>query len=160
MRGMQTEGNQTHKGNLKERGRVMNARAYLEQVEKIDKLIQNKKYEHEQWESIAEGTSVSSDGERVQSSGEMHKMENAAIMAVELENEINRLKKQKAEIIATIETLSANSYDILHKKYIQHLSLGEIADKYGYAWSTIKNKHREALNQLQKVLDKRSKNGK
>lgn len=138
----------------------MNARAYLEQVKKIDNLIQNKKYEHDEWESIAEGTSVSSDGDRVQSSGEMHKMENAVIMAVELEHQIDALKKQKANIISTIETLNAESYDILHKRYIQHMSLGNIADKYGYAWSTIKNKHKEALNQLQEVIDKRSDNGK
>ena len=133
----------------------MNARQYLEQIEKIDKLIQNRKYEKDQWLSIAEGTSVSSDGDRVQSSGEPHKMENAVIKAVELENRIKELEERKQEIIDTIEELDAESYDILHKKYVQYKTLEQIGEEKAYAWSTIKNKHKDALKHLQKILDKR-----
>lgn len=132
----------------------------MEQIEKIDNLIKNKKYEIDEWQSIAEGTSISSTGERVQSSGQLHKMENAAIKVVEIEQSVERLKNKKQEIINTIEQLSAEAYDILHKKYIQYKSLEEIGEEKSYAWSTIKRKHKEALNQLQKVLDKGSRNGK
>lgn len=135
----------------------MRSREYLEQVEKIDKLIQNKKYEKEQWLSIAEGTSVSSDGDRVQSSGQPHKMENAVVNAATLDEEIQRLEKRKQSIIYTIEQLKPKAYDILHKKYIQYMSLEEIAEIYSYSYSAIKNKHREALKQLQEILDKRKR---
>lgn len=133
----------------------MDARKYLEQIEKIDKLIQNKKYEKDQWLSVAEGTSVSADADRVQSSGELHKMENAVIKAVELEKRIVQLEEEKQEIISTIEQLDVEHYDILHKRYVQYKSLDIISHESGYAWSTIKNKHKEALKQLQIILDRR-----
>ena len=138
----------------------MDARKYLEQVEKIDRLILNKKYEKDQWLSIAEGTAVSSDGDRVQSSGELHKMENAVIMAVEIENQIKTLRDTREEIINTIEQLDAEPYDILHRKYIQHKKLEAIGEELGYAWATIKNKHKDALKKLQVILDEQKTNSK
>lgn len=133
----------------------MEARQYLEQVRKIDKLIENKKYEKAQWMSIAEGTGLSYEGDRVQSSGKPHKMEDAVIKAVEIGDAIKRLEEQKQEVISTIEVLEAESYNILHKKYIQYKSLDIIADECGYAYPTIKNKHKKALKQLQSILDER-----
>lgn len=133
----------------------MDARFYLNQIEKIDRLIQNKKYERDQWMAVAEGTSMTANGERVQSSGPMHKMENAVIKIVEVDESIKALEDKKQEIIKTIELLNAESYDILHKKYVQYMNLEEVGTILGYSWSTIKRKHKEAIRRLQIILNEK-----
>lgn len=138
----------------------MEARQYLEQVSKINKLIENKLIEKVQWKSIAEGTSASASGERVQTSKKLHKMEDAAIRIVEIENEIDILIDKfidiKQEIVGTIEQVNdAIMYDILHKKYIQGMSFEEIGLACSYSKETIKWKHKKALRIVQNILNER-----
>lgn len=135
----------------------MKAREYLEQVKRIDISIRNKQYEKEKQLLLAQGTSVNSDGDRVQSSGKLHKMEDAVVKAVEFDEKIRALEQKKDEIIATIESLDTESYDILHQKYIQDKTLWDISEVYRCSLSTIKNKHGEALRKLQIILDEREK---
>lgn len=142
----------------------MEARQYLEQVSKINKLIENKLIEKVQWKSIAEGTSASASGERVQTSKKLHKMEDAAIRIVEIENEIDILIDKfidiKQEIVGTIEQVNdAIMYDILHKKYIQGMSFEEIGLACSYSKETIKWKHKKALRIVQNILNERENNG-
>ena len=100
----------------------MKVKEYLLQVQKIDKLIENKLIEKEQWESIAEGTSSRSDGERVQTSTNKQKMEDAVVKITEIKEEINKqvqkLIETKQDVISTIEQLKPIEYDLLHKMYI------------------------------------------
>lgn len=141
----------------------MNARNYLEQVIKIDKVIKNKAIEYEQWHQLACSISAGgSTGDRVQASGSKQKMADAVIRAVEIEEEIKKycakLADTKQEIVDTIEQLDSASYDILHNRYIQGKDLVEIADMYGKPVATIKRKQGKALKKLQAILDERQKN--
>jgi len=143
----------------------MDAREYLEQVGKIDRLIENKLIEKEQWRSIALGTSASgSDGDRVQSSGSKEKMADAVIKIIEIEEEIDELVDKlvdtKQDVIRTIERLDSISYDILHKRYIQGKDLYEICDLYGRPVPSIKRKQGKALKQVQTLLNERENNEK
>lgn len=140
----------------------MEARTYLERVGKLNKLIENKLKEKEQWRAIAEGTSVSSMGERVQTSVSLHKMENAAIRIVEIEKEIDQMIDRyidtKQDIIRTIEMVEdASLYDILHKKYIDGIPLTEVAIICGWSWESTKRKHKKALRIVQEILNGRVK---
>ena len=137
---------------------MMDAKSYLRQVEFLDTKIKNKLIEREQWRDIALNISTNADGERVQSSGNQQKMETAIIKCVDMEQEINNLVDElvdtKRNVIATIEKLdSPTEYDVLHKRYIQHLSLQEIADDKGrdYGWAT--TTHGRALKNVQMLLD-------
>ena len=56
---------------------MVNAKKYLSNVSKLDKMIANKMIEKEQWEAVAEGSTAHSEGERVQSSGNPQKMADA-----------------------------------------------------------------------------------
>ena len=135
----------------------MNAKDFLRQVEKLDKLIENKLVEKQQWKSIARGTSSHSDGERVQSSGSQQKMADAIARYVDIESEIDKcidiLVDTKNEVISVIERLNTTEYDILHKVYIQHKTLYEVADIYGNSYSWATTIHGRALKNVQKILD-------
>ena len=135
-----------------------NAQIYLEQVEKLDTIITNKLIEKQQWKDIAMGITANMDGERVQSSGGKSKMAEAVIKCVDIESEIDRLIDQlvdtKKDVIQTIEQLySPTEYNVLHMRYIQYLSLQDIADNYGrdYGWAT--TTHGRALKSVQDILD-------
>jgi len=140
----------------------MEARQYLEQVIKIDKVIKNKLIEREQWHYIAMGTGgSSSECDRVQSSGSKQKMADAVVRVVEIEEEIDKYVKKladiKEDVIKTIEQLDAASYDILHIRYIQGKDLLEISEMYGKPLPSIKRKQGKALKKLQAILDERNK---
>lgn len=147
----------------------MEAREYLMQVRKLDKMIENKMVEKEQWKAIATNTTARTEGERVQSSCSQEKMADAVCRYVSIEEEINQcidsMVDIKQEIIKTIEQLPTDLYDILHKMYIglidqktrriYYLQLEDIATKYDKSYTWAKGKHGRALKSVQKILDER-----
>ena len=98
---------------------MMKAKEYLLLIRKMDFLINNKLAEIDHWKAVACGTGTYSEGERVQSSGNPHKMESAVDRYVDLQAEItadiDRYIDLKQEVIRTIEVLPAIEYDLLHK---------------------------------------------
>lgn len=134
----------------------MDAKTYLHQIEAYGCKIKNKLEEKTMWESLATGTSVAMGGERVQSSGTHDKMARCVAECVALDAEIAELKEKIREIIRTIEALSVESYDILHKIYVQELSHKELLICYQKSSSWVKDTHKRALNELQAVLDTRT----
>ena len=138
----------------------MKAQDFLRQVRKLDLQIQNKLIEKQQWRDVALGITANMDGERVQSSGAKSKMADAINKCIDVEAEIDclvdKLIEVKKEVIQTIELLdSPTEYDVLHRRYIQFLSLQEIADHYrkDYGWAT--TTHGRALKSLQEILDEK-----
>lgn len=138
----------------------MKAQDFLRQVRKLDLQITNKLIEKQQWRDIALGITANMDGERVQSSGGKSKMADAVEKLVDAETEIDSLVDKlidvKKEVIQAIEQLdSPTEYDVLHRRYIQFLSLQDIADHYrkDYGWAT--TTHGRALKSLQEILDKK-----
>lgn len=139
----------------------MDAKEFLRQVGKIDRIIKNKMIEMEQWKRIACGTSAPSMGERVQTSGSKQKMADAVDRYIDLEADINkeidRLVDKKREIIGVIEQLNEVEYDVLHRLYIQKESFWDVADAYGMTYSGITTLHGRALKHVQKIIDTREK---
>lgn len=138
----------------------MKAQDFLRQVRKLDLQITNKLIEQQQWRDIALGITANMDGERVQSSGGKSKMAEAVDKCVDIEAEIDglvdKLIDTKKEVIQTIEHLdSPTEYDVLHRRYIQFLTLQDIADHYrkDYGWAT--TTHGRALKSLQEILDRK-----
>ena len=132
------------------------AQEYLEQVDKLNAMIENKMAEVKQWRDIALGITSNSEGERVQSSGSKQKMSDAIDRVIDLQAEINalidRLIDLKQEIIKTIELLNATEYDVLHKRYIQGMTFDEIgaAKHKSKSWAT--TVHGRALQNLNVIL--------
>jgi DNA-directed RNA polymerase specialized sigma subunit len=147
----------------------MKAKEFLEQVKKINTLIENKLAEVAQWKAIATsatagGTDVTINGkvhqmDKVQSSGSQQKMADAVIHYVDLEAEINadidKLIDTKKDVLKVIEQLEAEKYDLLHKVYVQGFTLDEVALKYGFSYSWATTLHGRALKDVQIILDER-----
>lgn len=136
------------------------AQVYLEQVEKLDVLIECKQIEKRQWRDLALSITASMGGERVQASGSHSKMANAVTKCLGAEDDIaevvDRLIAAKRDVVHTIEQVeNPTEYKILHMRYIQHLSLKTIADHYGsdYTWAT--TCHGRALKSVEDILQQR-----
>lgn len=138
---------------------MIDAKSYLQQVEMLDAMITNKLIERKKWEEIALGITASIGGDRVQSSSSQSRMADAVVKCVDMETEIDKLIDElidtKKKVIGTIEKLhSPTEYKLLHLRYIQYISLTEIADilKREYTWVT--TTHGRALKNVQNILDK------
>lgn len=137
----------------------MKAKDFLQQLKKLDYMIQNKIYEKEQWKTIAMGTTAQMGSERVQSSGSQQKMADAIGKYVDMEKEIDRiidaLVDTRNDVLSVIERLNVTEYDVLHKRYVQYMSFDEIAAAYDRSTSWSTTIHGRALKKVQKILDAR-----
>lgn len=142
----------------------LKAKDYLRQLRGLDRLIENKLAEREQWKAIATNVTQHLSSDRVQTSGNPQKMSNAVIKLVDIEKEIDEAVDKyvdtKREIIATITKLNATNetyYNVLHKVYVQYFTLNEVADMYGKERSWIDTIHGRALKIVQRIIDEREK---
>ena len=138
----------------------MNAKAFLQQIEKLDILIANTEVDVQFWRDLATNTAVNMSGERVQSSGNHDTTEKAICTYLDLEAEnekrIRELAAIRRDIISVIEQLKPVEYDLLHLVYVQRKTLMDVAIKHdrSYSWAT--TTHSIALKHVQKILDERN----
>ena len=138
------------------------AQIFLERVEIIDTTIENKLIEQRQWRELAENITANMDGERVQTSKTTTStMANAVLNCVVMEDEIaeavEKLIAEKKKVTQTIEKLySPTEYRILHMRYIQYISLADIADRLDREYTWVTTTHGRALKHLQNILDRRA----
>lgn len=134
----------------------MTAKEYLDKIWHNERIIKNKQIEREYWMDLASGISASIGGDRVQSTKTSHPMESKVMEAIKIDEEIDNLKSEIAEIISTIQLLPTDEYDVLHKVYVQHMPIkGVYIESKSYSW--VKSTHKKALEDLQKILDNREK---
>lgn len=139
----------------------MNAKAFLEQIEKLDILIANTEVDVQFWRDLATNTAVNMSGERVQSSGNHDTTEKAICTYLDLEAEnekrVREYAKVRRDIISVIEQLKPVEYDLLYMVYVRRKTLTDVAIKHdrSYSWAT--TMHSIALKQVQKILDERDR---
>lgn len=152
----------------------MDKKVFLNQLKKLDAMIENKMIEREQWKAIAEGVTAGGTSvivldkkgkqhlhnmEKVQASGNPQKMADAIHKMIEIDDEIalciDKMIEAKKDVLAVIEKLSAAEYDIIHKIYVQHLNLYEVAAMSDRSYSSITTLHGRALKSVQNILDER-----
>jgi len=138
---------------------IKEVKDYLQQVRKLDMLIENKQIEKRKWYELATGTTSQLSSDKVQTSGNHSRMEDAVIKIVDTEREIteqiDKFIDLKKEVISTIEQLKPVEYDILHKIYIQYMTYEQVAEKYGYQYSWATTTHGRALQNLRHILEER-----
>lgn len=128
-------------------------------MEKIDALVENKLIERQQWKNLALCITANMDGERVKSSSTTtSRMEDAVINCITVEDEIaaavERLIDAKKEVVRTIERLnSPTEYRILHMRYIQYISLADIAEKLNREYTWVTTVHGRAIKHVQELLE-------
>lgn len=143
-------------------------RNYLHKIQWISCEIRNCKAELEQLrEDMYSVSGAYSSEERVQSSRNLHKLENAVIryvddeLAKEIEGTIKRLTRERYEIIQTIKKLEPAEYNVLHNVYVQGKDLTEVETIMNRSYSWVTSKHGTALSNLRIILeDKKNRYGK
>lgn len=132
---------------------------FLRQPQKLDLQIRNKLIERQQYQDIALGITSCAEGSRVSASGSKSKMADAVDRLVDTEAEVNalvdRLIDTKKEVVRTIEQVDNPTwYNILHMRYIQYITLQDIADHYGKDYEWAKANIRKARDVVQRIREK------
>lgn len=133
----------------------METKKYLSQIERLDRVIQNKLTEIYQLKTMACNIVVSTENERVQSSGDKERMASTVAKIVDIEREIDSLidtqLERKNVIIGQIESLENNDmYHILFNRYVKRASFGDIAKEMNYSERHIITLHGEALQEFER----------
>jgi DNA-directed RNA polymerase specialized sigma24 family protein len=147
-----------------ERLTTKEAKEYLQRIENIDILIRNKSIEKAQHYALmmdrATTITANMSGERVQSSGSKHRMadtvDDKLTYIQNIEKRIAELEEEKEKIVSTIELLPTDEYDILHKCYVQHMSLKQVSVERDESYSSTTTTHGLALTKLAAILEKRA----
>lgn len=125
-----------------------------------DTLLENKLIELRQWKDLAMNITANMEGERVQSSSATtSKMADAVVKCIMIEEEIaaavDKLIAEKKMVVRTIESLhSPTEYRILHMRYIQYISLADIAAKLNKEYTWVTTVHGRAVKHVQDLLSK------
>lgn len=133
--------------------------AFLARVEMYDTLVENKLIEKRQWRDLALSITANMDGEKVKSSSTTtSKMEDAVIKCIMVEDEIaaavEKLIAEKKKVVGVIEKLySPTEYRILHMRYIQYISLADIAEKLNREYTWVTTVHGRAVKHVQEILE-------
>lgn len=137
----------------------MNATEFVEQIEKFDELIENKRDEIKRLKDIAQSITVSMEGEKVKSTPNPDKMGSAVAgyldLEAELQLEIIQYASERQKIIGVLQRLPNKEYKILYKKYVLMQDYQTIADSMGKSYSHVTSWHGVALAHLQKILDEK-----
>ena len=138
----------------------MTAKEYLQQIRKIDLLIQNKLEQAQELRSKLEvqGITFESDGS-TSATRNVTKMNDLIVSVITLEEEINQqidiLINKKREIMELIDSLdNADEISLLYKRYFNYKKWEEIAVDMNYTYRGILKIHGRALQNLEKVFTK------
>ena len=131
-------------------------REYLDQVIDLEIRIRMLRYRLEEIFTEAEGLGVNL-RERVQTSPTPDAMANAVVRLIKEQERtadaITECRELKQAIEDTIRALDDARYkDLLFSKYIEHKRLQVIADEMHYSLDHIKRLHRNALDELGRML--------
>lgn len=135
----------------------MTTKQYLNQIHRIDQVINNKLSEIYQLKNLACSISVSSDSDRVQTSSDQDPLGSAVAKIVDLENEVNdcidQFSEKRRKIITQIDSIENQmQYQVLFSRYIERKTFDKIADDNGYSVRQILRIHGEALVQFEKAF--------
>lgn len=134
----------------------MNTKQYLSQIERLDKMIQNKLAEIYQLKTMACSVTVSNNGERVQSSGDKDRLGSVVAKIVDLENEVNSLvdsfTEKRKHIIQQIDSMdNLDYYQILSMRYVSRLTFEEIAKNTYWSIRKVFSVHGKALLEFEEL---------
>lgn len=134
----------------------MITKEYLGQIDRLEKMIQNKLSEIYQLKTMVCSVTVSNDGERVQTSSDKDRLGSTVAKIVDLEKEtdvlIDKYVDLKKEICIKIGMLKSEKYrEILYGKYIKGESIYGIAERLKMTARGCKKAHKRALEEFDKI---------
>ena len=133
----------------------MKTKDYLSQVNRLNKMINNKLSEISQLRELSVSISAIGNDEKVQTSPNFDKIGTAIAKIDELENNLDKMIDEylvkREKIISQIDTMEEESvYQILFSRYIEKKTFEKIATEMEYSWRQIVRLHGKALQQFEK----------
>ena len=134
----------------------METKQYLNQIERLEKQIQNKLSEIYQLKTMACSVTVSNENDRVQTSPDKDRLGSTVAKLVDLEEETNRLVDEfvdkRNHIISQIDSMeNVDYYHILSLRYVSKNTFEGIADKTGWSIRQVFKLHGRALQEFEKL---------
>lgn len=136
---------------------MMDAKDFLKRIRLLDKKVKAKQREFKRMEIEAESVKASSFCERVQSSSNSSKVENAVVELDEYKNEIDRdiqeLIKYKRKVMKKVDMLEdPDEVDILYRRYFEFMKWEDISEATSFSARQVHNIHGSALENFKKVM--------
>lgn len=138
----------------------MDTKTYLQQIERLDRKIQNKFSEIAQLKTMATSISVAQKDINVQTFSDKDRMGSAVSKIVDLESEANEIicefLEKRSIIIHQIDGISdTNMYHILFNRYVMMKDLGTISVEMGYSFKQVCRIHGNALKEFEHLYGAR-----
>ena len=131
----------------------MDAVEWLEQIKKIDELIELVDSERQRlWDQATRNTS-SLEG-APHGSGVSDKIGDNVVKMADLDAEKKELERKKNSIVKVIKKLPASECGVIYRRYVSHMKLETIADDMGYCTVQVWRIKKNALKKLQKKAAK------
>lgn len=132
----------------------MTTKEYLNQISRLNRMINNKLVEIQQLRDLACSISAINLEDRVQSSPNFDKIGSKMAKIDELEHTLDQTIDQyvdlKNKIINQIDSMEdENVYNVLFSRYIEKKSFELIAIEMEYSWRQIIRLHGKALKQFE-----------
>ena len=133
----------------------MDTKTYLNQVERLEKTIQNKLIEIYHLKTMVSSVTILNENDRVQTSSDKDRIGNTVAKIVDLEREMNLLvdtfMEKRNQIIKQIEEIEdVNMYHVLFSRYVGKKTFDEIAHEMLYSRMQINRLHAKALIEFEK----------
>lgn len=129
---------------------------WLNQVRKLDELIDAKIVERDQLFAMATRMTPNLDGMPHVKGTVSDPVGEAVVRLVAMGEEINKLidrfVDQKKEVVRVLEQLPAKEYSVLHRYYIRYMTLEEIAADMNYSVMQIWRIKEKGLKMLLNVM--------
>ena len=134
----------------------MVTKQYLSQIERLDKMIQNKLSEIYQLKTMACSVTVSNEKERIQTSSDKDRLGSTVAKIVDLEKETDRLVDsfidKRNHIISQIDGLdNVDYYNVLSMRYVGRDTYEEISNKTNWSIRKVFSIHGEALKEFERL---------
>lgn len=142
----------------------MDVQAWLEKVRELDQLIDMKQIEHKTMITMATNTSPRAmDGMPFSDTGIVSKpVEDCVTKLIMLNEEINSLVDEfvdhKKQVINILDKLPDNECTVLHRRYIEYMTWGEIAKDMCCSYMQVWRIKKKAYKNLENILNVISKN--
>jgi hypothetical protein len=133
---------------------VKEKREFLGEYQRIQNRIVGLTFEIEKWKSIGDKVNSAMDASGVHGGGNSSKVERSAVntsdILADIQKDVNKAKKQRADIITIINEKSRKMRhrELLTMHFINGMSARQIAKQYKKEYKTVENAITVALKEM------------
>lgn len=133
----------------------MTTKEYLSQVERLDRMIQNKLEDIYKFKTMVTSITVGQKDVNVQTSGDKDKLGCMMAKIIDMETNVDRMVDKRSGIIEQIGDIAdIKLYEVLIDRYVKGKDLKVIAIERGFSERHVNRLHGEALQAFEKKFGK------